>query len=64
MYNAAKTQKKCINVAGDLQFELHQKTLPLYHIKIVTSGALVILWNTQEKFFENMSMEGRMTVCN
>jgi 3-isopropylmalate/(R)-2-methylmalate dehydratase large subunit len=39
MYNAAKTQKKCINVAGDLQFELHQKTLRLYHIKIVTSGA-------------------------
>jgi 3-isopropylmalate/(R)-2-methylmalate dehydratase large subunit len=44
-----KPKKMRINVAGDLQFELHQKTLLLYHIKIVTSGATGFLWNT-EKF--------------
>jgi 3-isopropylmalate/(R)-2-methylmalate dehydratase large subunit len=31
--------KKCINVAGDLQFELHQKTLLFILYQNYTSGA-------------------------
>jgi 3-isopropylmalate/(R)-2-methylmalate dehydratase large subunit len=51
-----------INVAG-LQFELHQKTL-LYISKLSTSGATGYFVEYAGKFFENMTMEGRMTVCN
>jgi 3-isopropylmalate/(R)-2-methylmalate dehydratase large subunit len=58
-----KPKKMRINVAGDLQFELHQRRCALYYIKIV-SGATGYFVEYTGKFFENMSMEGRMTVCN
>jgi 3-isopropylmalate/(R)-2-methylmalate dehydratase large subunit len=57
-----KPRKMLIHVAGDLQLELHQKTLHYIISKLSTSGYF-ILWNTQESF-EDMTMEGRMTVCN
>jgi 3-isopropylmalate/(R)-2-methylmalate dehydratase large subunit len=57
-----KPKKMLINVAGDLQFELHQRRC-LYIIKIVTSGATGYFVEYAGKVFENMSMEGRMTVC-
>jgi 3-isopropylmalate/(R)-2-methylmalate dehydratase large subunit len=63
MYHATKTQKMLIHVAGDLQLELHQKTLHYIISKLSTSALLVILW-VRRKSFEDMTMEGRMTVCN
>jgi 3-isopropylmalate/(R)-2-methylmalate dehydratase large subunit len=43
--------------------ELHKKTL-LYISKLSTSGATGYFVEYAGRFFENMSMEGRMTVCN
>jgi 3-isopropylmalate/(R)-2-methylmalate dehydratase large subunit len=41
------------------------KDVALYIIsKLSTSGATGYFGGIQVKFFENMSMEGRMTVCN
>jgi 3-isopropylmalate/(R)-2-methylmalate dehydratase large subunit len=56
--------KKCINVAGDLQFELHQRRCSLHYIKIVYLRRYWLFCGIRGKVFENMSMEGRMTVCN
>jgi 3-isopropylmalate/(R)-2-methylmalate dehydratase large subunit len=58
-----KPKKMRINVAGDFSLSYTKDVAPLYHIKSLPQVLQVILWNT-EKFFENMSMEGRMTVCN
>jgi hypothetical protein len=35
----------------------------IYHLKLSTQALLVILW-IRRKSFEDMTMEGRMTVCN
>jgi 3-isopropylmalate/(R)-2-methylmalate dehydratase large subunit len=43
--------------------ELHQRRC-LYIISKPTSGATGYFVEYAGKFFENMSMEGRMTVCN
>jgi 3-isopropylmalate/(R)-2-methylmalate dehydratase large subunit len=46
-----KPKKMLIHVAGDLQLELHQKTLHYISSQNYPLQALlVILWNTQEKF--------------
>jgi homoaconitase/3-isopropylmalate dehydratase large subunit len=60
MYHATKT-KRCINVAGDLQFELHQKTL-LFTLYQNFYRRYWLFCGIRGKVFENMSMEG--AVCN
>jgi 3-isopropylmalate/(R)-2-methylmalate dehydratase large subunit len=59
-----KPKKMRINVAGDLQFELHQDVALYIISKLSTSGATGYFVEYAGKVFENMSMEGRMTVCN
>jgi hypothetical protein len=54
MYHATKTRKMLIHVAGDLQLELHQKTLHYISSQNYPLQALlVILWSTQEKFWRH-----------
>jgi 3-isopropylmalate/(R)-2-methylmalate dehydratase large subunit len=45
-----KPRKMLIHVAGDLQLELHQKTLHYISQNYPLQALLVILWSTQEKF--------------
>jgi hypothetical protein len=52
MYHATKTQKD-IHVAGDLQLELHQKTLHYISQNYPLQALLVILW-VRRKSFEDM----------
>jgi 3-isopropylmalate/(R)-2-methylmalate dehydratase large subunit len=54
-----------INVVGDLQFGVTPKDVALYIIsKLSTSGATGYFVEYAGEVFENMTMEGRMTVCN
>jgi 3-isopropylmalate/(R)-2-methylmalate dehydratase large subunit len=60
-----KPKKMRINVNGTLGIGVTPKDVILYIIsKISTSGATGYLVEYAGDVFENMSMEGRMTVCN
>jgi len=54
-----------INVKGSLSFGVTPKDVALYIIsKLTTSGATGYFVEYAGDVFENMTMEGRMTVCN
>jgi 3-isopropylmalate/(R)-2-methylmalate dehydratase large subunit len=60
-----KPRKMLIHVAGDLQLGVTPKDVALYIIsKLSTSGATGYFVEIRRKSFEDMTMEGRMTVCN
>ena len=61
----AKPKKMRINVEGKLQLGVTPKDVALYIIsKLTTSGATGYFVEYAGEVFENMTMEGRMTVCN
>ncbi len=60
-----KPKKMRINVKGELSFGVTPKDVALYIIsKLTTSGATGYFVEYAGEVFENMTMEGRMTVCN
>jgi 3-isopropylmalate/(R)-2-methylmalate dehydratase large subunit len=60
-----KPKKMRINVTGKLGFGVTPKDVALFIIsKLTTSGATGYFVEYAGEVFENMSMEGRMTVCN
>ncbi|AIY14404.1 3-isopropylmalate dehydratase large subunit [Cellulophaga baltica] len=60
-----KPKKMRINVKGSLNFGVTPKDVALYIIsKLTTSGATGYFVEYAGDVFENMTMEGRMTVCN
>ncbi len=60
-----KPKKMRINVNGKLGFGVTSKDVALYIIaKLTTSGATGYFVEYAGDVFENMTMEGRMTVCN
>ncbi len=60
-----KPKKMRINVKGALSFGVTPKDVALYIIsKLTTSGATGYFVEYAGDVFENMTMEGRMTVCN
>src|ERR1700709_1579070 len=60
-----KPKKMRINVNGKLGRGVTPKDVALYIIsKLTTSGATGYFVEYAGNFFENMTMEGRMTVCN
>ena len=60
-----KAQKMRINVNGKLSRAVTAKDVALYIIaKLTTSGATGYFVEYAGDVFRNMSMEGRMTVCN
>jgi len=60
-----KPKKMRINIEGELQFGVTPKDVALYIIsKLTTSGATGYFVEYAGKVFEDMTMEGRMTVCN
>lgn len=60
-----KPKKMRINVNGDLGIGVTPKDVALYIIsKLSTSGATGYFVEYGGDVFENMTMEGRMTVCN
>ena len=60
-----KPKKMRIMVEGKLQLGVTPKDVALYIIsKLTTSGATGYFVEYAGEVFENMSMEGRMTVCN
>jgi len=60
-----KPKKMRINVKGALNFGVTPKDVALYIIsKLTTSGATGYFVEYAGDVFENMTMEGRMTVCN
>ena len=60
-----KPKKMRINVRGQLNFGVTPKDVALYIIsKLTTSGATGYFVEYAGNVFEDMSMEGRMTVCN
>ncbi len=60
-----KPKKMRINVNGALSFGVTPKDVALYIIsKLTTSGATGYFVEYAGDVFEQMSMEGRMTVCN
>jgi 3-isopropylmalate/(R)-2-methylmalate dehydratase large subunit len=60
-----KPKSMRITVNGKLNENVQPKDVILYIIsKIGTDGGTGISVNMQEMYFEEMSMEGRMTVCN
>ncbi|PCJ94893.1 MAG: 3-isopropylmalate dehydratase large subunit [Flavobacteriaceae bacterium] len=60
-----KAKKMRINVNGKLNFAVTPKDVALYIIsKLTTSGATGYFVEYAGDVFKNMSMEGRMTVCN
>jgi len=60
-----KPKKMRINVNGDLGVGVTSKDVALYIIsKLTTAGATGYFVEYAGDVFENMSMEGRMTVCN
>ena len=60
-----KPKKMRINVEGKLQLGVTPKDVALYIIaKLTTSGATGYFVEYAGEVFEDMSMEGRMTVCN
>ncbi|NJB70066.1 3-isopropylmalate/(R)-2-methylmalate dehydratase large subunit [Saonia flava] len=60
-----KPKKMRINITGTLNFGVTPKDVALYIIsKLTTSGATGYFVEYAGDVFEDMSMEGRMTVCN
>jgi len=60
-----KAKSMRITVKGNLNFGVTPKDVALYIIsKLTTSGATGYFVEYAGDVFENMSMEGRMTVCN
>ncbi|MDX1327472.1 MAG: 3-isopropylmalate dehydratase large subunit [Arenibacter sp.] len=60
-----KPKSMRINVHGSLNFGVTPKDVALYIIsKLTTSGATGYFVEYAGEVFRNMSMEGRMTVCN
>lgn len=60
-----KAKKMRINVTGKLDFGVTPKDVALYIIsQLTTSGATGYFVEYAGQVFEEMSMEGRMTVCN
>jgi len=60
-----KPKKMRININGDLGFGVTPKDVALYIIsKLTTSGATGYFVEYSGDVFRNMTMEGRMTVCN
>ncbi|MFD2562992.1 3-isopropylmalate dehydratase large subunit [Aquimarina rubra] len=60
-----KPKKMRINVNGELGFGVTPKDVALYIIsKLTTSGATGYFVEYAGDVFRNMTMEGRMTVCN
>jgi len=60
-----KAKKMRIKVEGSLQLGVTPKDVALYIIsKLTTSGATGYFVEYAGEVFENMTMEGRMTVCN
>lgn len=60
-----KPKKMRINVTGELGLGVTPKDVALFIIsKLTTSGATGYFVEYAGDVFENMSMEGRMTVCN
>ncbi len=60
-----KPKKMRINVNGKLNFGVTPKDVALYIIsKLTTSGATGYFVEYAGDVFKNMTMEGRMTVCN
>lgn len=60
-----KPKSMRINITGDLQFGVTPKDVALFIIsKLSTSGATGYFVEYAGEVFRNMSMEGRMTVCN
>lgn len=60
-----KPKSMRININGDLNFAVTPKDVALYIIsKLTTSGATGYFVEYAGDVFKNMSMEGRMTVCN
>lgn len=60
-----KPKRMRINVHGELGFGVTPKDVALYIIsKLTTSGATGYFVEYAGEVFENMTMEGRMTVCN
>ncbi len=60
-----KPKSMRINVKGALNFGVTPKDVALYIIsKLTTSGATGYFVEYAGEVFENMTMEGRMTVCN
>jgi len=60
-----KPKKMRINVNGELNFGVTPKDVALYIIsKLTTSGATGYFAEYAGDVFKNMTMEGRMTVCN
>jgi len=65
MHYATETEKMRINVNGKLGFGVTPKDVALYLIsKLSASGATGYFVEYAGDVFKNMSMEGRMTVCN
>jgi 3-isopropylmalate/(R)-2-methylmalate dehydratase large subunit len=63
VHHATKTKKMRINVNGTLSKGVGPKDVALYIIsQLSTSGEPILL--NMGNVFEEMSMEGRMTVCN
>jgi 3-isopropylmalate/(R)-2-methylmalate dehydratase large subunit len=61
----SRPKRMRITVNGDLEFGVSPKDVALYVIsKLSTSGATGYFVEFAGDVFENMSMEGRMTVCN
>jgi 3-isopropylmalate/(R)-2-methylmalate dehydratase large subunit len=58
-----KPRKMLIHVAGD-QLELHQRRCIIYHLKTIHFRRYWLFCGVRRKSFEDMTMEGRMTVCN
>ncbi len=60
-----KAKKMRINISGALNFGVSPKDVALYIIsQLTTSGATGYFVEYAGEVFEDMSMEGRMTVCN
>ncbi len=60
-----KPKKMRINIEGELNFGVTPKDVALFIIsKLTTSGATGYFVEYAGDVFENMTMEGRMTVCN
>ena len=60
-----KPKKMRININGELNFGVTPKDVALYIIsKLTTSGATGYFVEYAGEVFKNMTMEGRMTVCN
>jgi 3-isopropylmalate/(R)-2-methylmalate dehydratase large subunit len=61
----SRPKRMRITVNGELEFGVSPKDVALYVIsKLSTSGATGYFVEFAGDVFENMSMEGRMTVCN